>query len=188
MGFETKTVITDGARVKIPGRMVGDIFYPSVEIYNQSGQVTPTGMWMGPALTFTIVAAADGSAVTPVDLGANYRYLAVKCEDCQYIQGATTITAEVGYEAADTISDLYAVDDPSTAWSIGALPTTGTLAFGMTYPFAVRRIRFILSNAASGGSVVFKIYGVGRMDSSESWGSGLGDKWEDMFSNWELME
>jgi hypothetical protein len=110
--------------------------------------------------TFTIADAADGSAVAAVDLAFNYKLVVVKCEDCQYIQASTNLTALVGYEALDTLSDLYEQDDPGTQWSKGSLPTTGTLAFVMTHAIGVRRLRLVLSNASSGGATVFKVYGL----------------------------
>ena len=109
--------------------------------------------------TFTIAAAADGSAVAAVDLGSNYKIVTVKCEDCQYIQATTNISAQVGYTPGDTLCNLYDQDDPSTVWSKGALPTSGTLAFVLTHATDAHRLRLVLSKAASGGSVVFKVQG-----------------------------
>lgn len=111
--------------------------------------------------TFTIADGADGSAVDPVDLSTNYLYCLIKCEDCQYIAASTSLTALVGYDDSDTMSVLYELNDPGTQWSKGDLPTSGTLAFAMTNALGAQRIRFVLSNAASGGSVVFKVYGIG---------------------------
>ena len=116
---------------------------------------------LGAVKTFTIGNSADGSAVTPVDIDLdNAKALVITCEDCQYIQASTSLSAQVGYDESDTMCALYELDDPSTAWSKGSLPTSGTLAFVLTHAFGARRLRLILSNAASGGSVVFKVIGI----------------------------
>jgi hypothetical protein len=57
----------------------------------------------------------------------------------------------------------------------------------MTYPFAMRRIRFVLSNAASGGSVVFNVYGLGLVENMASY-EMFGESWEELDLNWENME
>jgi hypothetical protein len=110
--------------------------------------------------TFTIVDTADGSLVTPIDLGGNYKIILVTCADCQYIAASTNLTARVGYGAADGPFDLYEQDDPSSQWSKGALPTSGTLAFVLTHAAGIRRLGFTLSNASSGGSTVFTVKGL----------------------------
>ena len=112
--------------------------------------------------TFTIANGADGSAVAAVDLGASYKIILIQCTDCSNVAASTNLTALVGYTAADTLSDLYEQDDPSTQWSKGDLPTTGTLAFILTHATGARRLRLVLSNNASGGSVVFTVYGLDK--------------------------
>jgi len=111
--------------------------------------------------SFTIANGADGSGVAAVDLGRGYNYLIVKCESCIRIQAATTLSALVGYDNADTLCALKMRDDPGLAWVSSALPTTGTLAFALLHAIGVQRIQFVLSQNASGGSVVFKVYGIG---------------------------
>jgi hypothetical protein len=110
--------------------------------------------------SFTIPDGADGSAVDAVDLGRNYAFIIVKCEDAGGIPATTGVTAKVGYGDSDTLCDLYEQDDPSTQWSKSALPTTGTLAFLMNHAFGAQRIQFVLSQNASGADVVFKVYGL----------------------------
>lgn len=109
--------------------------------------------------TFTIASGADGGEVAAVDLGRNYAFIVVKCEDCSNIPSTTSLSAEVGYDTADTLCDLYEQDDPSTEWSKGNLPTSGTLGFLLNHAAGAQRIRLKLSNNASGGNVVFKVYG-----------------------------
>ncbi len=110
--------------------------------------------------TFTIADGADGSAVTPVDLEAGCKLIAITCADCQYVTAATNITAQVGFGASDGPFALYEQDDPGIEWSKGALPTTGTLAFLLTHATGARRLRLILSNNADGGAVVFSVWGL----------------------------
>lgn len=113
------------------------------------------------AATFTIPSGATGSAVAAVDLERNYMYLMVKCEDASNIAAATNLTAQVGYDDADALVDLYERDDPSTAWSKGSLPTSGSFGFALVHAVGAQRLRLVLSNAASGGDVVFTVYGIG---------------------------
>lgn len=113
--------------------------------------------------TFTIPNGANGSAVTPVDLGAPYKIIVVRCEDAQYIPGATNMSADAGYAAADNMCTLYEENDPSTAWSKGALPTTGDFCFALTHSFGARRLRLILSNNSTGGDTVLYVRGYDQM-------------------------
>ena len=112
--------------------------------------------------TFTIAAGATGAAVAAVDLGANFDLIWVTCGDCSHIQAATSLTAQVAIAEGATVAALYEQDDPSTAWSNGALPTSGTLAFVLTHAAGARYVRLVLSAAASGGTVVFSIVGLHR--------------------------
>lgn len=113
--------------------------------------------------TFTIGNGADGSAVTPADLGAQYKFIQIRCEDCQYVPAVTGIVAWVDPAAAGTLCRLYELDDPATQWTVSPLPTSGTLAFVLTHSMGMRRIRLVLSNNSTGGSTVFKIIGLGRL-------------------------
>jgi hypothetical protein len=107
--------------------------------------------------TFTIPSGADGSAVTPVDLGQNYRLLGIYCADADGIPSGATLAAEVGLTAADSMADLYEQDDPSTVWG-PSVPDTGTFFFILTHAFGARRIRLVLSGNAT-ADVTFTIYG-----------------------------
>ena len=111
--------------------------------------------------TFSIANTKTGSLLDPVNLGRPYKTLLIECYDCDNIAAATNLTAEVGVDSGSTMGLLYEQDDPSTLWSKGALPTTAvTMAFALTHAFGMQRIRFILTNAASGGTVVLKITGI----------------------------
>ena len=100
----------------------------------------------------------DGSTNLEIDFGANFKVIGVICEDCQFIQAATDISAQIAFEPNGPLCDLYEQDDPSTEWSRGAIPATGTMAFILTHAFGVRKIRFVLSNPASGGIVPLRVF------------------------------
>ena len=118
---------------------------------------------MSDAVDFTIGIGADGSAVTPVDLGGNFEGILVACADMGGVQAATTMAAKVGFDAAGTMYDLYAQDDPSSAWvSSGNLPTSGTMMAEFTLAKGVRRLQLILSQVTAGAAVTFSIRGWNR--------------------------
>lgn len=108
--------------------------------------------------TFTIANGADGSAVDPVDLERNYAFFAVRCTDAQYIASSTTLAAQVGYADADALTNLWK-QDGEAVWASGTLPTSGGFAFTLIHAFGAQRLRLVLSNNASGGAVVFEVYG-----------------------------
>jgi len=109
---------------------------------------------------FSIPDGETGANVAAVDLGRNYAYVVVKCTDAQYIQAATTLGAQIGYDADDTLVDLYEQNDPGTKWAGGNLPTSGTFGFLLVHAFGAQRVRLVLSQAASGGAVPFEVYGI----------------------------
>jgi len=117
------------------------------------------GFFATDAIEQVIVDGETGAGNDPIDLGANFKVIGVVCEDCQFIQQATDLSAQVAFDPNGALSDLYEQDDPSTEWSQGAIPTAGAMAFILTHAFGARKIRFVLSLAASGGSVVLRIFG-----------------------------
>ena len=117
------------------------------------------GFYATDALYQTITVGLTGSGSPEVDLGANFMVLGVICENCQFIPQSTALSAQIAFDPNGALCNLYEQDDPGTIWSQGDLPTTGTLAFILTHAFGARKIRFVLSNAATGGSVVLKIFG-----------------------------
>lgn len=112
--------------------------------------------------TFTIGNGADGSAVAPADLGANYKAIIIRCADCQYIPATTTMGLELSEDAADTMCDMYEANDPGTIWVSDNLPTTGTLRVVITHAFMARRVRIVLSGNSTGGATTFAIAGSDR--------------------------
>ena len=113
--------------------------------------------------TFTITNGNDGSAVAASDLGAPYKFIQIRCEDCQFVPAVTGVVAWVDPAAAGTLCRVYELDDPATQWSVSPLPVAGTLAFVLTQSMGMRRIRLVLSANSTGGSTVFKIIGLGRL-------------------------
>lgn len=106
--------------------------------------------------TFTIAEAADGSAVTPVDLDRNYAFLAIRCTDISNVATPATDTAAVYVEPADAADAMLIVRD-----DVGSLSLALDVAFQRTiFVGAARHVRLVLSAVASGGSVVFQIYGI----------------------------
>lgn len=122
------------------------------------------GGTVAPVQTFTIANGADGSAVDAVSIGGspggNYKAVLITCTDCSNIAASTSLTALFDPTGNGTLVDLYEVNDPSTQWSKGDLPTSGTLGFVLTHAFGLWRLRLVLSQNASGGNVVFNIYGI----------------------------
>lgn len=111
------------------------------------------------AAAITVASTATASAV--VDLGRNYALIWVTCDDCQFIPAATTMTAEIGLTAADTVKRVFFPDAPATRWVTGVLPTTAvTWGFLFTEASGARRIKLTLSNAATGGDVDFEVMGL----------------------------
>ncbi len=119
---------------------------------------------LGEEKTFTIGSGADGSSVDPVDLGANYRGIIVRCEDCSNIAADTSLTVRAAITGDGTVCDLYQITAPGTKWGNGeTLPTSGTYHVLVDDAAGARRVRLVLGNNASGGAVVFKIRGAGKI-------------------------
>ena len=114
--------------------------------------------------TFVIGSGANGSAVDPVNLGRNYAFIVIKCENCTGIASSTNMRVQAGYSDEDTLCDVYETDTPGTRWNKGSLPTSGTFAMQCSHAAGAQRLRIILSNNTS-GAVTFKIFG---------WDGGLG--------------
>ena len=108
--------------------------------------------------TFTIGVGATGSLVDPVDLLTNYQTIIIRCADCTNIANATSLGIQVGYDTADTLVSLADPDTPGTAYA-QPVPGSGTFSFLALAATGAQRLRFILSNAAEDGSVVFTVYG-----------------------------
>jgi hypothetical protein len=110
---------------------------------------------------FVIPNGETGAAVAPIVLDANCRVLGIVITDCAGVAAATSLSAQIAFdnEPSMPVCDLYEQDDPSTQWSKGSIPATGTLAFILTHAFRVRRVRFILS-VVSTAEVRIKVYGL----------------------------
>lgn len=108
--------------------------------------------------TFTIGNGANGSAVSAVDLGKQYASVHIECLDCSNIASTTTLSANYTTEDGGTLVALKKMDT-FEAWASENLPTSGTMGGYLNHALGVREIQLVLSNNASGGSVVFRITG-----------------------------
>lgn len=108
------------------------------------------------AATFTIPSGATGAAVAPVDLGRNYTFLLLRCEDCVGIPASTKLSVQVGEDSADTLCTLGA--DDGSAWQSANLPTSGSIRFWVAPAAFAQRLRLVLSQNAT-ANVVWTVYG-----------------------------
>lgn len=109
--------------------------------------------------TFTIGSGADGSLVDPVDFGRNVAYVLISCADASNIQAATTLGLEVAYGDDDNMVTLKERDSAG-AYASDALPTSGDFGFACIHALGAQRVRLVLSQVTSGGSAVFKVWGL----------------------------
>lgn len=107
------------------------------------------------AATFTIPSGASGSAVAPVNLGRNYTFLLLRCEDCAGIPASTKLALQVGEDASDTLCTL---GEDGAAWASENLPTSGSIRFWVAPAAFAQRVRLVLSQNAT-ANVVWTVYG-----------------------------
>lgn len=95
---------------------------------------------------FTIPNGATGASVFRIDLARPYAYHVIRIEDCTGFATNATISAQVANDdvPAQTMCDLYELNDPSTKWT-KSVPTTGAIQFTLTHAFGSRYIKFISS-------------------------------------------
>lgn len=120
-----------------------------------------SGYGVSDEMTFTIPTGGTGSTIERIDFGRPYAFYVIRIEDCSRIAATTTMRAQGATNdyPQQALCDLYELNSPATRWVSGNLPTSGTLMFALTHAFGCRYLKFILSNAASGGDVVLKIRG-----------------------------
>lgn len=125
-----------------------------------NNRVTADGVGFGRSAkqTITIPSGATGSGLY-ADLGRNYAYIIIRCTDCGNIAASSAMTALVAYDENETMCAVYERDDPSTVWSKGDLPTSGTLCFMLVHAFGAQFISLVLDTATD-GQVVFELYGI----------------------------
>lgn len=109
--------------------------------------------------TFTITDGNDGSAVAAIDFGRNVAYVLISCADAQYIQGSTTLELQVAYGDDDALVTLKQRDSVD-AYTTENLPTANGFGFACIQALGAQRVRLVLSQATSGGSAVFKVWGI----------------------------
>lgn len=110
--------------------------------------------------TFTIANGVTGSANAAVDLGRNYAYIIVRCDDCQYIQAATTLGVKVADDENQTLASVYEYSSNALTLLAPTLPTSGSMRFLLVPAFGAQYVHFTLSQATSGGAAVFNVYGM----------------------------
>lgn len=103
--------------------------------------------------TFTIPDAADGSAVTPIDLERHYAFIILRCADVSNVGAATdTLGIQLGMTDAD---DMLELEDNLQDVTI----IMDDIFHRAIFVGAARRVRPVLSAVASGGTVVIEVYG-----------------------------
>jgi len=110
--------------------------------------------------TFTIVNGDTGAGNAPVDLGRNYAYIIIRCDDCQYIAGATTLGIKVAMDEAQALNSVYEFASNTLTLLAPTLPTSGSMQFLCVPAFGAQYVHLTQSANANGGDVVFDVYGV----------------------------
>lgn len=112
--------------------------------------------------TFTIVNGNTGANVEAVNLGRNYAYIIIRCDNCAYIAASTTLGIKVAMDEAQSLNSIYIFDSSANTLTALAptLPTSGSMQFMCVPTFGAQYVHFTLSKNATGGSVVFDVYGV----------------------------
>lgn len=104
--------------------------------------------------TFTIGNGADGSAVAPVDLGRQYAFIVIRCEDVSNAASPSdTLAIKVSVGEGDPV--LAVKDDNGAVTHLMDTEFHRPLFVGVA-----RRVQLVLSANASGGSVVIEVYGI----------------------------
>lgn len=91
---------------------------------------------------FTIPNGANGSAITRLDMGKPYSYFVIRVENCSGFTSALTLKVANDDNPAQTLCDLYEVNDPSIKWS-KTPPTTGAIQFALTHAIGSRYLQFV---------------------------------------------
>jgi hypothetical protein len=110
--------------------------------------------------TFTIVNGNTGANVEAVNLGRNYAYIIIRCDNCQYIAGSTTLGVKTAMDESQQLNSVYDFSSNTLTLLAPTLPTSGSMQFLLTPAWGAQYIHFTLSKNANGGSVVFDVYGV----------------------------
>ena len=110
--------------------------------------------------TFTIVNGNNGANVGNINLGRNYAYIVLRCDDCQYVAQAATLGIKVAMDEEQNMNSLYEFTSSDFAILAPSLPTSGSFHVLLTPAFGAQYLHFTLSADASGGSVIFQVYGI----------------------------
>lgn len=91
---------------------------------------------------------------TPLDLGRIYAWIVVRCTDVSNAAATTdTLSLQLGVTVDDTIAPLRETSANKTI-------TMDAIFHEPIFVGAARRVKPVLSAAASGGSVIIEVYGV----------------------------
>ena len=123
----------------------------------ESGRTTPTNDGYARSDEKTVTIASGDTYGAPIDLGRNYSFIVLKCDDASNIQASTTLTLHVAYGDSDTLAPLYG---DTAVYASATLPTSGGFAFWVKEAAFAQRLLIVLSKATSGGTAAFSVYGV----------------------------
>jgi len=98
--------------------------------------------------TFTIPSGVTGSGVFRVDFDRPYAWFMIRIEDCGGFVTSTTIKCQTANDdsPAQTLTDLYEINDPGTLWSKTVPVANGdTCSFVLTHAIGARYMKFVTS-------------------------------------------
>ena len=110
--------------------------------------------------TFTIPDGNTGANIGNLNLGRNYAYIIVRCDDCKNIDQGTTLGILTAMDEAQNMNSVYELANNTLTLLAPALPAAGSMRFLLTPAFGAQYIHFTLSADANGGTVVFEVYGI----------------------------
>lgn len=94
---------------------------------------------------FTIPNGVTGVNVERLDMGRPYAFFVIRIEDCSGFTGTLSLKVGNDTDVAQTLADLYEINDPSTKWT-KTPPTTGAIQFILSHAFGTRFLQFVCSS------------------------------------------
>lgn len=117
-----------------------------------------TAVGFGCSAEFTFTIANGATTRTEIDLGRNYAWFVVRCEDVQYA-ASKALTCTAAMVPGETMTSVYERNDPATKWSKNT-PASGSFRIMFDHAFGARFLKFTLGTAASGGAFTLYIRGM----------------------------
>lgn len=108
-----------------------------------------------------VATIADGQTTIsePIDLGRIYAWVVVRCADVGNVAAPTnTLSFQLGVTVDDTLVPLREKDNAGD--DVNKTILMDAVFHQQIFIGAARRVKPILSAAASGGSVIIEVYGV----------------------------